>query len=373
MLDLRFYNILKANGWQQNEIDNFNNYYDEFLKNNEPDFTLFMNYLYEKGFNKSTSELIRIYTAYKMPIQTKINTNNQSSVHEDEEKKKEEPEQVQGKENIEVETPKVEPVFTDEMKKELNNANDSLRKMKKNLANLEAALKAETDPANKEKLEEKINDYKNKTIPQRFTERMNRLKTKFGSIEAFQRKIVDFDKFYVSENQVENKSNNQTTSQVENKPSNQTTNPVENKPNNQTINRNEEYENSQNVNNLKSINDFKDERTTKWKEKHKKGFILTKLSPKLDVVKVEKPDLFNNLAKAANAVKQAAFEQGVNSEEYQTLARQYMDTQKETLGRMKSWKINRELGKQYILKSGNHIEIPEWLLNMTLMAKTKTK
>lgn len=373
MLDFRFFNILKMNGWQEEEIKNFANYYDEFLKNNEPDFTLFMNYLHEKGFNKSTSELIRIYTAYKMPIQTKINTNNQSSVHEDEEKKKEEPEQVQGKENIEVETPKVEPVFTDEMKKELNNANDSLRKMKKNLANLEAALKAETDPANKEKLEEKINDYKNKTIPQRFTERMNRLKTKFGSIEAFQRKIVDFDKFYVSENQVENKSNNQTTSQVENKPSNQTTNPVENKPNNQTINRNEEYENSQNVNNLKSINDFKDERTTKWKEKHKKGFILTKLSPKLDVVKVEKPDLFNNLAKAANAVKQAAFEQGVNSEEYQTLARQYMDTQKETLGRMKSWKINRELGKQYILKSGNHIEIPEWLLNMTLMAKTKTK
>ena len=158
---------------------------------------------------------------------------------------------------------------------------------------------------------------------------MNGLKTKHGSIEAFQRKIVDFDKFYVPENQY--------------------------------------------INNLKGIDDFKDKRTTKWKEKHKKGFILTKLSPKLDVVKVEKPDLFNNLAKAANAVKQAAFEQGVNSEEYQTLARQYMDTQKETLGRMKSWKINRELGKQYILKSGNHIEIPEWLLNMTLMAKTKTK
>lgn len=360
MLDFRFFNILKMNGWQEEEIKNFANYYDEFLKNNEPDFTLFMNYLHEKGFNKSTSELIRIYTAYKMPIQTKINTNNQSSVHKDEEKKKEEPEQVQDKENIEVETPEVEPVFTDEMKNELNKANDSLRDMKKNLANLEAALKAETDPANKEKLEEKINDYKNNSIPQRFTERMNRLKTKFGSIEAFQRKIVDFDKFYVSENQVENKSNNQTTSQVENK------------PNNQTIN-NEEYENSQNVNNLKSINDFKDKRTTKWKEKHKKGFILTKLSPKLDVVKAKKPDLFNNLAKAANAVKQAAFEQGVNSEEYQTLARQYMDTQKETLGRMKSWKINRELGKQYILKSGNHIEIPEWLLNMTLMAKTKTK
>lgn len=325
MLDLRFYNILKANGWQQNEIDNFNNYYDEFLKDNEPDFTLFMNYLHEKGFNKTTSELIKIYTTYKKAMQTKVNTNNQAPIQEDEQTK-EEPEQIQDEEDIEVETPEVEPVLTDEMKKDLKKAKDSLRRFKKNIELKEAELKAETDPANKEALKSEINEYK-KHAKQLFTERMNGLKTKHGSIEAFQRKIVDFDKFYVPENQ----------------------------------------------SNLKGIDDFKDERTTKWKEKHKKGFILTKLSPKLDVVKVEKPDLFNNLAKAANAVKQAAFEQGVNSEEYQTLARQYMDTQKETLGRMKSWKINRELGKQYILKSGNHIEIPEWLLNMTLIAKTKTK
>ncbi len=325
MLDLRFYNILKANGWQQNEIDNFNNYYDEFLKDNEPDFTLFMNYLHEKGFNKTTSELIKIYTTYKKAMQTKVNTNNQAPIQEDEQTK-EEPEQIQDEEDIEVETPEVEPVLTDEMKKDLKKAKDSLRRFKKNIELKEAELKAETDPANKEALKSEINEYK-KHAKQLFTERMNGLKTKHGSIEAFQRKIVDFDKFYIPENQ----------------------------------------------SNLKGIDDFKDERTTKWKEKHKKGFILTKLSPKLDVVKVEKPDLFNNLAKAANAVKQAAFEQGVNSEEYQTLARQYMDTQKETLGRMKSWKINRELGKQYILKSGNHIEIPEWLLNMTLMAKTKTK
>ena len=325
MLDLRFYNILKANGWQQNEIDNFNNYYDEFLKDNEPDFTLFMNYLHEKGFNKTTSELIRIYTTYKKAMQTKVNTNNQAPIQEDEQTK-EEPEQIQDEEDIEVETPEVEPVLTDEMKKDLKKAKDSLRRFKKNIELKEAKLKAETDPANIEALKSEINEYK-KNAKQLFTERMNGLKTKHGSIEAFQRKIVDFDKFYVPENQ----------------------------------------------SNLKGIDDFKDERTTKWKEKHKKGFILTKLSPKLDVVKVEKPDLFNNLAKAANAVKQAAFEQGVNSEEYQTLARQYMDTQKETLGRMKSWKINKELGKQYILKSGNHIEIPEWLLNMTLMANTKTK
>ena len=325
MLDLRFYNILKANGWQQNEIDNFNNYYDEFLKDNEPDFTLFMNYLHEKGFNKTTSELIKIYTTYKKAMQTKVNTNNQAPIQEDEQTK-EEPEQIQDEEDIEVETPEVEPVLTDEMKKDLKKAKDSLRRFKKNIELKEAELKAETDPANQEALKSEINEYK-KHAKQLFTERMNGLKTKHGSIEAFQRKIVDFDKFYIPENQ----------------------------------------------SNLKGIDDFKDERTTKWKEKHKKGFILTKLSPKLDVVKVEKPDLFNNLAKAANAVKQAAFEQGVNSEEYQTLARQYMDTQKETLGRMKSWKINRELGKQYILKSGNHIEIPEWLLNMTLMAKTKTK
>ena len=327
MLDLRFYNILKANGWQQNEIDNFNNYYDEFLKDNEPDFTLFMNYLHEKGFNKTTSELIRIYTTYKKAMQTKVNTNNQAPIQEDEQTK-EEPEQIQDEEDIEVETPEVEPVLTDEMKKDLKKAKDSLRRFKKRIELKEAELKAETDPAKKEALKSEINEYK-KHVKQLFTERMNGLKTKHGSIEAFQRKIVDFDKFYVPENQY--------------------------------------------INNLKGIDDFKDKRTTKWKEKHKKGFILTKLSPKLDVVKVEKPDLFNNLAKAANAVKQAAFEQGVNSEEYQTLARQYMDTQKETLGRMKSWKINRELGKQYILKSGNHIEIPEWLLNMTLMAKTKTK
>lgn len=335
MLDFRFFNILKMNGWQEEEIKNFANYYDEFLKNNEPDFTLFMNYLHEKGVNKSTSELIRIYTAYKMPIQTKINTNNQSSVHENEEKKKEEPEQVQGKENIEVETPEVEPVLTDEMKKDLKKAKDSLRRFKKRIEIKEAELKVETDPAKKEALKNEINEYK-KHVKQLFTERMNGLKTKHGSIEAFQRKIVDFDKFYVPENQSLNNG----------------------------------YRNFKDINNLKGIDDFKDERTTKWKEKHKKGFILTKLSPKLDVVKVEKPDLFNNLARVANAVKQAAFEQGVNSEEYQTLARQYMDTQKETLGRMKNWKINRDLGKEYILKSGNHIEIPEWLLNMTI-AKTK--
>lgn len=325
MLDLRFYNILKANGWESKEIDDFNNYYDEFLKYNEPDFTLFINYLHEKGFNKTTSELIRIYTTYKKAMQTKVNTNNQAPIQEDEQTK-EEPEQIQDEEDIEVETPEVEPILTDEMKKDLKKAKDSLRRFKKRIEIKEAELKAETDPAKKEALKNEINEYK-KHVKQLFTERMNGLKTKHGSIEAFQRKIVDFDKFYVPENQ----------------------------------------------SNLKGIDDFKDERTTKWKEKHKKGFILTKLSPKLDVVKVEKPDLFNNLAKAANAVKQAAFEQGVNSEEYQTLARQYMDTQKETLGRMKSWKINRELGKQYILKSGNHIEIPEWLLNMTLMAKTKTK
>ena len=327
MLDLRFYNILKANGWQPKEINDFANYYDEFLKDNEPDFTLFMNYLHEKGFNKTTSELIKIYTTYKKAMQTKVNTNNQAPIQEDEQTK-EEPEQIQDEEDIEVETPEVEPVLTDEMKKDLKKAKDSLRRFKKRIELKEAKLKAETDPANKEALKSEINEYK-KHAKQLFTERMNGLKTKHGSIEAFQRKIVDFDKFYVPENQY--------------------------------------------INNLKGIDDFKDKRTTKWKEKHKKGFILTKLSPKLDVVKVKKPDLFNNLAKAANAVKQAAFEQGVNSEEYQTLARQYMDTQKETLGRMKSWKINRELGKQYILKSGNHIEIPEWLLNMTLMAKTKTK
>lgn len=329
MLDLRFYNILKANGWESKEIDDFNNYYDEFLKDNEPDFTLFINYLHEKGFNKTPSELIKIYATYKKAMQTKVNTNNQAPIQEDEQTK-EEPEQIQDEEDIEVETPEVEPVLTDEMKKDLKKAKDSLRRFKKRIEIKEAELKAETDPAKKEALKNEINEYK-KHVKQLFTERMNGLKTKHGSIEAFQRKIVDFDKFYVPENQ------------------------------------------SLDINNLKGIDDFKDKRTTKWKEKHKKGFILTKLSPKLDVVKVEKPDLFNNLAKAANAVKQAAFEQGVNSEEYQTLARQYMDTQKETLGRMKSWKINRELGKQYILKSGNHIEIPEWLLNMTLMANTKTK
>ena len=334
MLDLRFYNILKANGWQQNEIDNFNNYYDEFLKDNEPDFTLFINYLHEKGFNKTTSELIKIYTTYKKAMQTKVNTNNQAPIQEDEQTK-EEPEQIQDEEDIEVETPEVEPVLTDEMKKDLKKAKDSLRRFKKNIELKEAKLKAETDPANKEALKSEINEYK-KHVKQLFTERMNGLKTKHGSIEAFQRKIVDFDKFYVPENQSLNNG----------------------------------YRNFQDINNLKGIDDFKDERTTKWKEKHKKGFILTKLSPKLDVVKVKKPDLFNNLARVANAVKQAAFEQGVNSEEYQTLARQYMDTQKETLGRMKSRKINRDLGKQYILKSGNHIEIPEWLLNMTI-AKTK--
>lgn len=329
MLDLRFYNILKANGWESKEIDDFNNYYDEFLKDNEPDFTLFINYLHEKGFNKTPSELIKIYTTYKKAMQTKVNINNQAPIQEDKQTK-EEAEQIQDEEDIEVETPEVEPVLTDEMKKDLKKAKDSLRRFKKRIELKEAELKTETDPANKEALKSEINEYK-KHVKQLFTERMNGLKTKHGSIEAFQRKIVDFDKFYVPENQ------------------------------------------SLDINNLKGIDDFKDKRTTKWKEKHKKGFILTKLSPKLDVVKVEKPDLFNNLAKAANAVKQAAFEQGVNSEEYQTLARQYMDTQKETLGRMKSWKINRELGKQYILKSGNHIEIPEWLLNMTLMANTKTK
>lgn len=319
MLDLRFYNILKANGWQPREIDDFANYYDEFLKYNEPDFTLFINYLNEKGFNKTTSELIRIYTIYKIAMQTKVNTNNQAPIQEDKQTKKE-PEQIQDEGDIEVKTPEVEPVLTDEMKKDLKKAQDSLRRFKKRIEQKEAKLKAETDPAKKEALKNEINEYK-KHAKQLFTERMNGLKAKHGSIEAFQRKIVDFDKFYYR-------------------------------------------------NNLKGIDDFKDERTTKWKEKHKKGFILTKLSPKLDVVKVEKPDLFNNLAQAANAVKQAAFEQGVNSEEYQILARQYMDTQKETLGRMKSWKINRELGKEYILKSGNHIEIPEWLLNMTI-AKTK--
>ena len=104
--------------------------------------------------------------------------------------------------------------------------------------------------------------------------------------------------------------------------------------------------------------------------KTQKRIYSNKVITKIDVVKVEKPDLFNNLAKAANAVKQAAFEQGFNSKEYQTLARQYIDTQKEAFGRMKSWKINKDLGKEYILKSGNHIEIPEWLLNMTI-AKTK--
>jgi hypothetical protein len=334
MLDFRFYNILKANGWQPKEIDNFANYYDEFLKYNEPDFTLFINYLHEKGFNKTTSELIRIYTIYKIAMQTKVNTNNQAPIQEDEQTK-EEPEQIQDEEDIEVETPEVEPVLTDEMKKDLKKAKDSLRRFKKRIEIKEAELKVETDPAKKEALKNEINEYK-KHVKQLFTERMNGLKTKHGSIEAFQRKIVDFDKFYVPENQPLNNG----------------------------------YRNFQDINNLKGIDDFKDKRTTKWKEKHKKGFILTKLSPKLDVVKVEKPDLFNNLARVANAVKQAAFEQGVNSEEYQTLARQYMDTQKETLGRMKNWKINRDLGKEYILKSGNHIEIPEWLLNMTI-AKTK--
>ncbi len=332
MLDLRFYNILNANGWKPREIDDFANYYDEFLKYNEPDFTLFINYLHEKGFNKTTSELIRIYTIYKIAMQTKVNTN--APIQEDEQIK-EEPEQIQDEEDIEVETPEVEPVLTDEMKKDLKKAKDSLRRFKKRIELKEAELKAETDPAKKEALKNEINEYK-KHVKQLFTERMNGLKTKHGSIEAFQRKIVDFDKFYVPENQALNNG----------------------------------YRNFQDINNLKGIDDFKDERTKNWKEKHKKGFILTKLSPKLDVVKVEKPDLFNNLARVANAVKQAAFEQGVNSEEYQTLARQYMDTQKETLGRMKSWKINRDLGKEYILKSGNHIEIPEWLLNMTI-AKTK--
>lgn len=338
MLDLRFYNILKANGWESKEIDDFNNYYDEFLKDNEPDFTLFINYLHEKGFNKTPSELIKIYTTYKKAMQTKVNTNNQAPIQEDEQTR-EEPEQIQDEEDIEVETPKVEPVLTDEMKKDLKKAKDSLRRFKKRIEIKEEELKAETDPAKKEALKNEINEYK-KHVKQLFTERMNQLKTKHGSIEAFQKRIVDFDKFYVSKEQSENK-------------------PLNNG-----------YRNFQDINNLKGIDDFKDERTTKWKEKHKKGFILTKLSPKLDVVKVEKPDLFNNLAKAANAVKQAAFEQGFNSKEYQTLARQYIDTQKETLGRMKSWKINKDLGKEYILKSGNHIEIPEWLLNMTI-AKTK--
>lgn len=329
MLDLRFYNILKANGWQPKEINDFANYYDEFLKDNEPDFTLFMNYLHEKGFNKTTSELIKIYTTYKKAMQTKVNTNNQAPIQEDEQTK-EEPEQIQDEEDIEV-----EPVLTDEMKKDLKSVKNSLRRFKKHIELKEAELKAETDPANKEALKSEINEYK-KHVKQLFTERMNGLKTKHGSIEAFQRKIVDFDKFYVPENQSLNNG----------------------------------YRNFQYIATLKDINDFKDARTTKWKEEHKKGFILTKLSPKLDVVKIEKPDLFNNLARVANAVKQAALEKGVNIEEYQTLARQYMDTQKETLGRMKNWKINRDLGKEYILKSGNHIEIPEWLLNMTI-SKTK--
>ncbi len=161
MLDLRFYNILKANGWQQNEIDNFNNYYDEFLKDNEPDFTLFMNYLHEKGFNKTTSELIRIYTTYKKAMQTKVNTNNQAPIQEDEQTK-EEPEQIQDEEDIEVETPEVEPVLTDEMKKDLKKAKDSLRRFKKNIELKEAKLKAETDPANIEALKSEINEYKKK-------------------------------------------------------------------------------------------------------------------------------------------------------------------------------------------------------------------
>ena len=70
MLDLRFYNILKANGWESKEIDDFNNYYDEFLKDNEPDFTLFINYLHEKGFNLYPCVFLEIfpYPALVIPL-----------------------------------------------------------------------------------------------------------------------------------------------------------------------------------------------------------------------------------------------------------------------------------------------------------------
>lgn len=340
MLDFKFFSILKKSEWTNEEIDNFSNHYNDFLEKNEPNFTLFMHYLKEKEFNKTTDELINIYAAYKMPTQTKINTNNQAQNKKDEEKNNQE---LQNEEEIEIEDQEFKPAG--ELKKDIENAKSSLRRFKKLIAKKEENLKNETDPAKQEELKKELEEYK-KNAKQLFTERINKLKTKHGSIKGLQKKIVDFDKFY--------------TPNVEN---------VEVK-NNEDVVLNAGYRNFQDINNLKSIKNFKDERTTNWKNEHKKGFILTQLSPKLDVKKAENPDLLKNLARAANAVKQAAFEYGVNSEEYQMLAQQYLDTQKETLGRRTNRKIKKDLGKECILKSGNHIEIPEFLLNMTI-AKTK--
>lgn len=333
MLDFKFFNIMKENGWTNEEINSFSNHYNDFLEKSEPNFTLFIYYLKEKGFNKTIDELINIYAAYKRPSQTK----------KDEESKKENTEPVKDEEKIEIEDQEVKP--TEEMKKEIKNANSSLKRFKKQIALKEENLKSETDPAKLEKLKKELEDYK-KHAQQSFTERINGLKTKHGSIKALQRMIVDFDKFYVS---------NRETAKVED---------------NKEVVLNAGYRNFQDINNLKSIENFEDKRTTKWKNEHKKGFILTKLSPNLDVKKVEKPDLFDNLAKAANTVKQAAFENGINSEEYQILAKQYLDTQKQLLGKRANRKIKKDLGKEYILKSGNHIKIPEFLLNMTI-EKTK--
>ncbi len=299
MLDFKIFGVIKDAGWSIDEIQNFSNFYDEFIKTNEPDFTLFMNFLKIKGFNKTADELVDIYTKYKSSTPIKMNIDFQEKVEE----------RVEGKQK---------------------NLINVLNGYKGNLKKLQNKLENEKDPNKQAELNEKIKIITENI--QTLTNVIERLKTKHGTMEPYQRN-VDMDRYYRI-SQVENVQVAQTRMIQSNQPI---------------------------YNKLKITQIEKDK---KWMEKHKKGFILNKLDSNLKAKKEKNQEKTEYLLSLARELKKAEFSYGRNSEEYKLIAQQYLEMQKEALGKRMSKKIERELGKEYILKSGNHIEIPDFLLNI---------
>ena len=334
MLDFKIFSIIKDAGWSIDEIQNFSNFYDEFIEKNEPDFTLFINFLKTKGFNKTMDELVDIYTKYKSCMPIKMNIDVQEKVEEKTEEKTEEKAEEKVEEKVEEKT-----------EEKHKNPINVLNGYKGNLKKLQNKLENEKDPKKQAELTEKIKIIKEKI--QTLTNLVDRLKAKHGTVETYQRQ-VDMDEYY-------------RISQVEN-------------VDQQLENTNQQVQNEQNAEQTrvmqsnqptyKSSKVIQIEKEKKWMEKHKKGFILKKLDRKLNAKKKRNKDKIEYLSSVARELKKTEFSLGKNSEEYKLIAQQYLEMQKEALGKRMSKKIERELGKEYILKSGNHIEIPDFLLNI---------
>ena len=336
-------------GWSIDEIQNFSNFYNEFIEKNEPDFTVFMNFLKTKNFNKTMDELVEVYTKYKsnMPIKTNIDVEEkiEEKIEEKTEEKTEEKNEEKTEEKVEEKIEEKTEEKVEEKKEETKQKNpkNQLNGYKEYLKRLQNQLKNEKDPMKQAELTEKIKNVKEKI--QTLTNLVDHLKAKHGTVDTYQRQ-VDMGRYY-GFNQVEN-----VNQQVQNE-------------------QNVKVEQTKPVqNNQPTYNGFTNEKDKKWMEKHKKGFILNRLEKKLNAKKKRNQDKIRILSQAARELQDAEFWLGRNNKDYQLIAKQYLKTQKEVLGRRISRKIVREIGKEYILKSGNHVEIPKALLNI-VSSKTR--